>query len=65
MSNNETNFVDRRVREGTIADRRDAGTIAKKRWSRIHAMGYLRRPKDYYQWAERQFLLPVNHLRDC
>ena len=35
MSNNETNFVDRRVREGTIANRRDAGTIAKKRWSRI------------------------------
>jgi len=29
------NFVDRRVREGTIADRRDAGTINKKRWSRI------------------------------
>ena len=35
MSNNDMNFVDRRVREGTIADRRDAGTINKKRWSRI------------------------------
>ncbi len=35
MSNSDINFVDRRVREGTIADRRDAGTINKKRWSRI------------------------------
>lgn len=28
-------FVERRQREGTIADRRDNGTMARKRWARI------------------------------
>jgi signal peptidase I len=28
-------FIERRVRTGTIADRRDAGTMARKKWSRV------------------------------
>jgi signal peptidase len=35
IASNTGTYVEGRVRTGTIADRRDAGTMARKRWTRI------------------------------